>query len=477
MRASASLRRALVLLGATVFLASCFVSQPRTGWNVNSRLGLVFAVVDEGRLNIDSYHDQPPTETYDKAFFEGHHYSDKIIGQSLIAVPVYAVIRGVSNLFDVEPDFQLTQYLLTRVTVSIPAALAAVLMALLFVRLGARPRRAILTTSGVFFGSMLFGFSTVFIPYLPGVASCLGALLVLRGPPLTSRRAALFGGLSGLALLFDLTFNITVAVLGVLFLVELRKLPRERWLRVAGAACGAAAVPLTIFLAYSVYIFGSPTIPYSYLKVEYFREGMSQGVMGVTAPKLHAVWFLTVHAFRGILFWSPWLLAAIVCCVRTLRRRDDPLRLVAIASLVTLLAYLLFNAGYYQWWAGSTMGPRLMIPMFAIVPLGLAVACRPDAPRWLWRSLMGTLAVSVALSLPISMVDPQTGGGNSEEVLINARVGTRLVVPQLNVLSDFYGLRWADLKQPVGIPVTLSLLLCLLVVVGGTTWAFRTADA
>jgi hypothetical protein len=48
-----------------------------------------------------------------RLFYGGHYYSDKIIGLSLVALPVYAVIRGVSNVFDAEPDFQLTQFLLT----------------------------------------------------------------------------------------------------------------------------------------------------------------------------------------------------------------------------------------------------------------------------------------------------------------------------------------------------------------------------
>ncbi|MEQ1703538.1 MAG: hypothetical protein ABMA25_25810, partial [Ilumatobacteraceae bacterium] len=354
-RVQPPVRRALWLLAASLLLATCVLSHPQTGWNVNTRLDLVFAVVDHGELHIDRYHEEPETNTYDKAYFDGHYYSDKIIGLSLVALPFYAIIRGVSNVFDVEPDFQLTQYLLTRVTVGVSMALAAVLMALLMMRLGGRPRRVILTVAGVFYGSMLFGYASVFYPYLPGVALCVGALLVLHSPPLTVRKAAAVGGLLGTALLFDLTFNITVAVIGVMFLRALRTMPRAQWWRACLGGAVAGALPLLLFFVYSIHIFGKPTIPYSYEVSEYFRVGMSAGVMGVTAPKLAPMYFLSLHPYRGVLFWSPWLMMAIAIAVSTIRRRHV-LRPVAIAAMVAFVGYFLVNAGYYQWWGGSAMG-------------------------------------------------------------------------------------------------------------------------
>jgi hypothetical protein len=50
------------------------------GANANSRFDLIFAAVQEGRLYIDSYHDVEDTQTIDKAYFNGHYYSDKAIG-------------------------------------------------------------------------------------------------------------------------------------------------------------------------------------------------------------------------------------------------------------------------------------------------------------------------------------------------------------------------------------------------------------
>lgn len=463
-----------MLLGATVFVATCLVTQPATGWNANSRLDLVFSVVDHGSVSIDSYHGTTPFVTGDKASFDGHYYSDKVFGVSLLAMPVYGLVSVAARLLHVHPSFQLIQFLLTRWAVSLPAALAAMLLAALLIRLGAIPRLAILVTSGVFFGSLLFGYSTVFFPYLPGIACCLGALTRIWSPPLTKRRVALIGLLLGSAMIFDFTFVIAVVVIGVLLLIELRRLGLARAARLGAICAGVASLPLVAFATYSAAIFGSPAIPYRYESSTFFRTAMSKGIMGVTAPKLDAMWFLSFHAYRGILLWSPWLMMVIVCAV-WLARRDERLRPVAIASLATLVAYFLFNAGYYEWWGGAAMGPRLMIPMFAIVPLALVAACRPDTPVAMRVGVTATMVLGVLLCLPVSMTDPQTQQANLTSTLLVVKPGQHLRVVQLDVLRDFYRLRWSEIKHVWVLPVTVSFLLCMLVVVAGTAWAYATA--
>ena len=467
-------RRAVWVLGAAVLVATCVLSQPSTGWNVNSRFDLVFAVVDHHTLSIDAYHDTAPYETGDKAFYNGHYYSDKTIGLTLLGVPAYALIRAASSVVGHKPGVSITEWMITRMTVAPAAAIAVMLLAWLLMMLGAPPRRALLVAAGVFAGSMLFGYSTVFLPYVPGVAACLGALVLVLGPPLTWRRAAAVGGLLGMALIFDLTFIIGVALIGALLLLRLRPLGwRNAGIRLAGLAA-AAAVPLGIFAAYCLHLFGSLSIPYKYEYSDYFRTEMAKGLMGATAPKVNVMWFLAIHPYRGIFFWSPWVLMALACCV-WIWRNDHARRPFAVVAAVGFVGYFLFNAGYYLWWGGAAMGPRLMIPMFAVVPLVLAVACRLDSPRWMWPTLAGTLFVSAVLSLPVGMVDPQPAEGNTQEVLLRADPAAGLHVSQLTNLRQFWTFQWTDLRGGAHLSLTVSFVLCLASLVGGTALATRVA--
>jgi hypothetical protein len=350
------------------------------------------------------------------------------------------------------------------------------LLAWLLMMLGAPPRRAVLVAAGVFAGSMLFGYSTIFLPYVPGVAACLGALVLALGPPLTPRRAAAVGGLLGFALILDLTFVIGVALIGVLVLLRLRP---DGWRTLGsrvGALAAAAAVPLGIFAAYCLHLFGSLSIPYKYEYSDYFRTEMAKGLMGATAPKVNVMWFLAIHPYRGIFFWSPWVLMALVCAGWIWRhdRAQRPFAGVAVAAFV---GYFLFNAGYYLWWGGTAIGPRLMIPMFAVVPLVLAVACRADSPRWMWPTLLGTLLVSVVLSLPVGMVDPQPVEGNTQEVLLRASPRAGLHVAQLTNLRQFWTLQWNDLRGGAHLSLTVSFLLCLAALLTGTVLACRATSS
>jgi hypothetical protein len=74
-----------------LFLAYAYFYQD-PGYNGNSRLGLTFALVQEGRLTIDSFHEREGTETGDKSFYNGHYYTDKAIGSSLLAAVFYLPI-------------------------------------------------------------------------------------------------------------------------------------------------------------------------------------------------------------------------------------------------------------------------------------------------------------------------------------------------------------------------------------------------
>ena len=79
-----------------LFAAVYFYQDP--GWNGNSRLDLVRAIVEHGNFQIDPYHSLSDWYTEDVAYFQGHYYCDKAVGSSLFAVPLYFVLYRISGL-------------------------------------------------------------------------------------------------------------------------------------------------------------------------------------------------------------------------------------------------------------------------------------------------------------------------------------------------------------------------------------------
>jgi hypothetical protein len=168
---------------------------------------------------------------------------------------------------------------------------------------------------------------------------------------------------------------------------------------------------------------------------------MSQGLMGMTRPRLSFAWFLTVHPFRGTLFWSSWILIALAGCVAGTRSSGNG-RAFGWMGLWAFASALYMNSSYYMWWGGFSMGARLMLPMMAAVPLGLAAVCRRErSPIW-WRAMVVTGAISCLLTMPVALTDPQTPQLEDTANLLKVSLTTALPVPQFESLRQFYSGDW-----------------------------------
>jgi len=436
-------------LGATaLFVASLLamgsLHQEHTTWNVNSRMALVFAIVERHTFAIDGYvGDNDVLPTMDKAVFGGHTYSDKVFGVSLIGVPVYAAMQAIARITGHEWPLRWKIYFLRMACASIPAAMSLVLLWRLLILAGGRPDRALFGTAFAFFGSLWFGYSTIAMPYSAGIAACLAAtwLLVRRTPDeISLADAAGVGLLCGFAVICDFIFGLMVAPIALLFLIATWRPRAAGRLSKTIAAGTAAAIPIGAFVMYTLTIFGKVTIPYEFEAVTLFRDEMARGIMGVTMPHLGPLWFLTFHPFRGVFFWSSWILIALVGAAAGIRR-GGLARMLGWMSLWAFAAALLFNSGYYMWWGGWSMGARLTLPMMAAVPLGLVEACRSDARR-LWQGLVATGLASALLSVPLSLIDPQLRQGYDDAALMTATAGTRLMPPQFHFLRVYYFGEW-----------------------------------
>ena len=96
------------------------------------------------------------------------------------------------------------------------------------------------------------------------------------------------------------------------------------------------------------------------------------GFFGITLPRLDGFGEVLIGG-RGLLVLTPVLAMAVVGTVIMYRRgrRPEALTIGAVA-----LAYLLYNAAYWQPLGGGTPGPRFMTPVLPFLALGLAFAYR-----------------------------------------------------------------------------------------------------
>lgn len=353
--------------------------------NTKSRFLLLSAIVDGGRLNIDSY----ASQTVDVSVSGGHTYSNKAIGASLVAVPVYWLFRQFSR--NNELLSRPARYTSRLVTTSIPYAILGMVMFRMLLGMGAMPLNAFAAVMAYAFGTiawvnaMLFGGHQMAANF---------AFFSFAGVWSLSRKAsgghvvAWFGAglLAGLAALADYTAMYLAAVLAG---YAIKKAGNAS--RILSFLCGGV-VTASALAVYNAECFGNPwSLSYAHLGYEEFAAGSQQGVLGISMPDPTVLAALLFSCARGLIFIMPVLclsLAGFRTWTRGSKlasgigaRPEWSAEGVTVAFIV--IGYLLMNAGFYGWHGGWAFGPRYLVPAlpFLILPMAFAL-------DWVWYSVL-----------------------------------------------------------------------------------------
>ncbi|PDW04629.1 hypothetical protein [Candidatus Viridilinea mediisalina] len=392
------MRRPLLIF-FLLLISYAYVLPRWSDWNQNSRLNLVLAMVDDGTVKIDRY----VANTGDYAIYEGHAYTDKPPGLSLMAVPVYHVLSPLLNLPVVEARlaalgggaafaqtlqadgaglggervrFALVQYVLTLAVVATSSAGLGVGFFLALQRLEVAPGPAA-------FGALAFGLATSAAPYAGNfyghqlVAALLFGAFYVAWPhadsavhgatrlalrPMWDPRALLCGLLLGWAVISEYPAVLPGSIIG-LYALWVRGL---RWLTLLVLG---GIIPLILLVTYDLIAFGTP-LPIGYAHSALWQDQHTTGFMSITYPQLDALVGLTFGAFRGLFFRAPWLLLAMPGLV--IWWRSGRWRAEWWVLLLASLSLLLFYGSSMMWWGGFAAGPRYIVPLIPFLALPAA---------------------------------------------------------------------------------------------------------
>jgi hypothetical protein len=383
-------RKLMLGLFAMLFASYAYFYQAG-GWNENSRMDLIRAIVDDHTLAIDRYH----FNTGDKARVGEHFYSDKAPGTSFLGAPVYALLTLFRGLFSDEHHFVVfSSWIVTVVVVGGATALTGSVLFWLCRRLGASQRGALMAAAAYGLGTIAFPLSTMLFSHQVAATALFGAfsLLVLERERHVPKRSVAAGLLAAAAVGIEFP---TAPV--ILVLLAYHVSGPERRSR-ATTFLGGAFVPAVVMVAYLFLAFDSPLrLGYGVLANPIARSSMhAHGLFGVTYPKPEVVLELVYGRFRGLLPYSPVLVLAVAGFFRNPHRRE---RLAAVSVVVY---YFLFVASYEWWEGGSSFGSRHIAPMlpFLCFPLGWTL----DR----WPRLGATLAVvSIGVMTVVTAVQPK----------------------------------------------------------------------
>lgn len=420
---SRSRLHAPALLIAAVFFVSYTYFYQGTGWNQESHFALARALVEQHTVRIDQYQNT----TGDKAYYQGHYYSDKAPGLSLAALPAVAASARAARWLHVYPSkiAGVQLYFSTVFTCSLAIALAGAVLFAMLLGWGMTPGAAGFAVVVFGLGTPMWIYATQFWGHAL-VSACLllafaAADWVRRTAGMRARMAlaAVVGFAAGWAVVSEYPAAIPAVLIGVMALVYCRKSAAEKksFYYPAAALCATAALCLAVIFIYQKVAFGSPfRLGYEY--VVNYQETLHQGALGLSYPKLHPLLALLFGKRCGLLLFAP-IPALAPLGFRLLWRAGLP-RLGLCVSAGIVIYYLLFNASYLYWQAGASFGPRYL-------SAGLPFACLFLAPLWQQATppLKVALTTLAAYGIFVALAGATTTPMISEAVTFPLRVSLR----------------------------------------------------
>ena len=366
-------RRALPVLLGCLLALGYFLRLPRNP-NENSRMSPVLAAFWHRTLRIDAYQEAGPLRTIDRSVREGHYYSDKAPGSSLLAAVGYAPLYAFEQLTGREASYLARKFAMTLSAVTIPVALAlSALFSMASAAVG--PRRGAAAVTAGLLGTPLLPFGSVLFGHALAGALLFLAFALVRRAALGGQRPAWrdlvgVGALLGLCAATEYTTVPACLLVCAYGLVVLRRRGELGRLRTwAGPLLGSLPFGLLLGL-YSWRCFGSPwSLGYENLADPAFRSLHARGLVGITWPRPVVAYYLTVHPARGLLASAPILLLSVLGGWAMCRRSEW--RAEAILCGAVFLSLLAINAGFGMWWGGFSYTARHLLPAvpFLVLPL------------------------------------------------------------------------------------------------------------
>jgi len=356
-----------IVLLCTLLLAFGYM-RPSWGYNQATRLDVLHAVFTERTIAIDTFHEN----TGDKIEWNGHVYSDKAPGIVVVAAPAFAVIYGILHSVSIdingELGWKISAWFTTVFSVGLLCALSALaLFALLKKYTSAKT--ALVTTVTVYLGSIIYTYAVMLFSHAATAAWLIIALWLtdtsvglLQSSSGNKKYSILVGVCLGFAIAGEYTAALSATFLWI-FICR-RNIQQSAYVLV-GAVLPLLLIPLNNWL-----IFGSPLhLPYE--NVADF-PGMQEGFFGIhIMPNVHVAWQLLGSQYRGLFFWTPFLLLSIPGYIMLYKKSAAAFCLM----IITPLACVLFISSYPYWHGGWALGPRHLASALPFLIIPAALGC------------------------------------------------------------------------------------------------------
>jgi len=354
--------------------------------NESSRFLLTAALVENHTFKIDEAMKRYG-DTQDKSLYQGHFYSAKPIGYSLIAVPFYFVIHAFTH----EKDIALNIWYLRFFLNFIPLVLFCIYFFRYLERKLQLGHKAYVPLLALLFGTLFYPFTQLFMSHvLTGILWFVAFVWVTEENDRKYGLAA--GALLGFTFLMEMLTVIPIGFTGLYLLIRKRSL-------VIPFILGVAIFSSPAFLT-NWYLYGGPlNWIYKYTVEADFKANNTQGYVGVLLPNPSVIWKLTLGSNRGLFFYMPHLVFGAAGLMLEKEKRAD-----AILALAIIAGNVLFVSSMLAWDGGWCFGPRYLIPVIPFLIYGVALGLRRFNEKQIMHvSILATYLILLAVTIPLML--------------------------------------------------------------------------
>lgn len=353
----------------TFFLVTSLLSARYKPYRMNvlSRLALTQALVEQGRLTIDSVPYTP--ELIDKVFARGHFYSDKPPTLSLLAAAIYYPLYHLGHRLWIRASLSYVLIVVLLMGLSTMLCLIAFYHALAFTGAGETTR--LLMTAGLAFATLLLPWSTTLNNHSFSASwTFIGFYFLLRARLLESgnrHRSLLLAGASvGLAAAADSACVLFAAGFALYILLSKELRPAIFWY----AAAAFLIVLPGLVINYTITGDLRPAAAHGelFLYPGSYWIGSSEHLSGISRNSLGFALrygWLCLFGRNGFLLYDPLLLIALYQGIRLIAARRsfwrEALLVIALASIFV---------GYFSLYTSNYGGFSYSVRWFVtLIPL------------------------------------------------------------------------------------------------------------
>ncbi len=444
------------------------------GDNEWSRFALTQAIVDEGKFQLDSY----ANTTGDRAYFNGHYYSDKAPGTAFLSIPFYLLAKNLlpnnsisdemtvtdktnNIIFNPQPSpaLKLTSVLSTFVFSSLLTIATAYLLYRLSFDFFKEKRLRYLVPVIYALGSLAFPNALIFYGHAAATFFTFSAFYIFyyTGKKFKDQKYQLFAGLmAGTAFLIEYTtLIITIGIILAYFI--------SRKITYLPTFSLGFLVLFSVVLIYNQVNFGDP-LNFSYIGLEWTSERLASQVdlsyintklsteikLGDLSKKeefsrlfsilnlnptfydyhIQTITRILFFPERGLLFYSPIFVISLIGLAYMFKTN----KLFAALILFFFLSFLWFlSTPYLPWWGGASFGMR---HLNLIVPF-LVFAMFFVLKRINYKIILSLLIVSLIINV-IGLQPPEDLGIKFVFMSDSYLTTVKNFIPLANPLLDYY---------------------------------------